>query len=130
MKYVILKKAIHTIAIDFDGTIIPHNLGGPIRLDPLPGAREEIEKFKKNGWIIIVYTCRSDSQIPEIANFLRRNGIPFDYINENPLQNQLTPKKLYADMYLDDKAVTFKRWHGAYEEVVKRRMELDKLRGE
>ena len=109
-----------TICIDIDGTICRydgwrgHDHFGIV----LPGAREAIKKLHEDGWYIIIFSTRSKRD--SIKKFLENEKIYFDSINENPYQpdNALGGKPI-ADVYLDDKAVTFKGdWATAYEEII------------
>jgi hypothetical protein len=97
-----------TICIDLDGTIAYYddwkgesNIG-----DPIPGVVEATKELKGNGWKIIIYTTRSNRKI--VRSYLKKNNISFDFINENPEQPEnAVGGKLYADIYLDDRAIQF-----------------------
>jgi hydroxymethylpyrimidine pyrophosphatase-like HAD family hydrolase len=142
MKYVITSKkplfksmGIRTLAVDFDGTIVEVNQGTSVsdwnlHKDPETGktAVEGLKEFKDAGWTIIIYTCRPVDDYPEIEEFLVQHNVPFDFINENPLQLQTNTGKLYSDVTLDDKAVTFKDWGSAFKDVVEHRKCLDDQR--
>lgn len=109
-----------TICIDIDGTI-SHFIewqGPKVFGTVLHGASENIHRLKESGYFIIIYTTRADKNA--IADFLRKNNIPFDAINENPLQpeNAIGGKPI-ADVYLDDRNVPFTGdWDKAYEDVI------------
>ena len=101
-----------TAAIDFDGVIVDYSDGwkgvgkfGAV----LPGAKDALQKLKKEGWCIIIFTCRSEVAL--IADFLKREGIPFDQINKNENLPGTVPgyghAKVIADVYLDDRAIFF-----------------------
>lgn len=109
-----------TICIDIDGTICrysewinPHHFG-----EILPNAQEIINKLHEDGWYIIIFSTRSDKEI--IKDFLIRNNIYFDSINNNPYQPQnAVGGKPLADIYLDDRAITFMgNWIQTYAEIV------------
>ncbi len=92
------------IAVDFDGTIVKSRFPeiGPLKEDIANRIREE----KRKGNIIILWTCRGGKELTEAVSFLKENNIPFDYVNENPLNPYGdTTRKLFADEYWDDKAV-------------------------
>jgi len=132
MKFVVVKKAdkVKTIGVDFDGTIVKPNANIPTKDCKLyPGVKKVLERFKSEGWIIIIDSCRKDKN--GMKKFLKLNKIPFDYVNENPLQVfESSGTKLYSDIKVDDKVVTFRGWDRAYDDIIRRRRELDDLRSE
>lgn len=85
------------IAVDLDATIAEYHgwRGEEVIGDPLPGARESLEALSDQGYIIIVYTARKDRA--RVARYLESHRIPFDYIES----------KMYADVYVDDRALRF-----------------------
>ncbi|MRI64408.1 hypothetical protein EDM00_10490 [Ornithobacterium rhinotracheale] len=96
------------IAIDFDGTIavskFPEILGLQFK------AKKYIQKLKDDGHYIIIYTCRNGDNLTNAINFLLEKGIPFDRINDNSPENlkqynSANTRKVYADVYIDDKQV-------------------------
>lgn len=92
------------VAVDLDGTIFDskscHDLGKPI-----PGIREKLQKFKDRGWVIVIWTVRAKSK--EVIDHLNQHEIPFDHFNESPWQPKDSSAKVKADVYLDDRAVSF-----------------------
>lgn len=95
------------LALDLDGTVLNYNgsfepgeFGEAIR-----GMIEELEKLRTAGWKIVIWSCRSDS--PEMREHLKQQGIPFDYINEHPWNGPDNPRKIHADVYLDERNVPF-----------------------
>lgn len=102
-----LRKEELTIAIDFDGTIVEDNFPaiGTIKEETV----EFMEKLKKQGHTIIVWTCREGEELEKAKEFLEKEQIPFDYLNENDqkLINKYDNdcRKVGADFYIDDKAV-------------------------
>jgi len=95
------------IAVDFDGTIVDHvfpEIGAPV-----PLAFHYLRQFREAGAKLILWTMRSDGQdvgnvLTQAADFCADNGVPFDYINENP-QDWTTSPKAYAHVYIDDAAL-------------------------
>ena len=109
-----------TICIDIDDTICRYDgwHGSDHFGKVIPGAKDSIRKLHEKGWYIIMFTTRSNRE--SIRKFLEAKDIYFDAINENPHQpeNALGGKPI-ADVYLDDKAITFKGdWPLAYKEII------------
>ena len=94
------------IAVDFEGTL--HNGTYPVIGNPMPHAVEAMKKLKSNGHRIIITTCRPDSLQHQMIDFLGKNEIPFDLINENfpeIIAKFKNPRKIYADIYIDNKDI-------------------------
>jgi hypothetical protein len=95
------------IAVDFDGTL--HTGTYPEIGEPRPGAREYMKKLKEDGHFLILWTCREDGVLLEAVNWLLWQGIPFDRVNDHEPENKAryrgTTRKVYADLYIDDKQV-------------------------
>ena len=93
------------IAIDFDGTVVDHEFP---RIGALkPGAREALQAFRKAGHKIIIWTCRHGAHEKEVRVFLTENDIPFDTINNPIMGADLGTRKVYADLYIDDKGIRY-----------------------
>ncbi len=93
------------IAIDFDGTLVDHQYPeiGALK----PGAKEAMIAFQKAGHKIAIWTCRAGEQEQAVRRFLVENGIPYDSINSAVPGTDLGTRKIYADVYIDDKAIRF-----------------------
>lgn len=100
------------IAIDFDGTIVDHAFPeiGSMKLY----APTVIKKLKEEGHKIILWTCRNDEDpanngrkvLTEAVEFCKSHGIIFDAVNANIPDLSFSPTpKVYADLYLDDRAL-------------------------
>lgn len=93
------------IAVDYDGTLYKDK---QINLNLI--ARLQAEQRKGN--IVILWTCRSNKHIAEALRTLQDNGFMPNYVNQNVpqiiRQFGYDPRKIYADIYIDDKAVTIK----------------------
>jgi hypothetical protein len=132
VKYVILEKGHGTrpptIGVDFDGVLVKPNDYSKIEdAEVYPEARQVLQKFRDRGWKIIVDTCRSD--VKGLKRFLDGANIPYDWINENPLQpKDVSPTKVYADIKLDDRVVTFRGWGRALKDVINRQKQIKKIR--
>ena len=106
---------VHTVAVDFDGTLCEGKF--PDIGAPKPLVIEYVKAIAERGARIILHTCREDGAnrplLTEAVRFCETHGIPIYAVNENPeavahfseLYGTGPPRKLYADEYLDDKAV-------------------------
>lgn len=98
------------LAVDFDGTIAEHvypNIG-----EPLPNAFEVLKRFMNKGDRLILWTCREGKTLREAIDFCSNNGIFFEKFNENVDEhNYARSRKIYADLYIDDRMVgNFPGW--------------------
>lgn len=95
-----------TVALDFDGTIAEYEgwRGDWHVGDPIPGAKEFVERLVGKGFNVVVYTART--HLSPIRNWLRAWGFP----------NLAVKRKMVAAVYVDDRAHRFdKKAPGAYE---------------
>ena len=93
------------IAVDFDGTLhtgIWPNIGVPA-----PYAIEVMQRLRKSNHFIILWSCREGQLLTNAINWMSLRSIPFDLANENHPDNIIkyggNSRKIYADMYVDDK---------------------------
>ena len=63
--------------------------------------------FRKAGHKIIIWTCRHGQQEKDVRAFLNEHGIPFDTINNPIMGADLGTRKVYADLYIDDKGIRY-----------------------
>ncbi len=92
-------------AFDFDGTVVEHAF--PAIGKPIPETIERIkELWAELSNIIIIWTCRSGDRLAEMRQYLLKNNIPFDFINENPMCDFGSPK-IFAHEYYDDRNGVF-----------------------
>lgn len=98
------------VAVDFDGTIVNDKFPeiGNIKTKTV----ELMKKLKEKGHLVIVWTCRSGHNLDDAVDFLNKNNILYDYINENPQDPYAIAgwqgRKVFCDIYLDDRAVNIK----------------------
>lgn len=89
------------LAVDFDGTIAENkfpNIG-----DPVPEVIAWMEKFWWQSMFcrIIIWSCRTGEHELLMREWLIKNKVPFDFINDNPIVN--FGRKVFAHNYLDDR---------------------------
>lgn len=102
------------VAVDFDGTICADafpEVGAPNRT-----VIDYVKRLAADGSKIILYTSRENGTrklLDEAVAFCKEQGIPLYAVNENPgnphaAKIGLKPsdgRKVYADLYIDDKAI-------------------------
>lgn len=96
------------IAVDFDGTLCANawpSIGSP-NLELF----EALRKARSQGAHLILWTCRTGSMLKEAVMWCRGYGLYFDSVNEDAPSTVALfggdGKKVYADIYIDDKAAT------------------------
>jgi hydroxymethylpyrimidine pyrophosphatase-like HAD family hydrolase len=110
------KYGVKTLAVDIDGTIVTASPSRPDDFDVtkfgevLPGAVETLEDLRRDGWFILLYSCRGNPSSNQgwtapalktnIAMWADEAGVPYDdvWVGEGKPQ---------ANAYLDDKNVEF-----------------------
>lgn len=96
------------LAIDFDGTIVEDRFPGIGQM--IPGAKEAINELYGMGYEIIIWTSRTHIRMLEAVEWLAKNGIKYHRINESSPANlrmygNKDSRKIFADMYIDDRGV-------------------------
>ncbi|MFM7910893.1 MAG: hypothetical protein ACKO9W_01840, partial [Bacteroidota bacterium] len=101
-----------TVAIDFDGVLHQYSEGwkdGQIYDEPVEGSRQALQAMKDMGWKIYIFSTRSNklyhkdqekAQDQAMKTWLEHQEIPYDR-----LWNFGKPM---ADVYIDDRALTFR----------------------
>jgi hypothetical protein len=107
----------HTIAVDFDHTLIDFD-------KPLPGAKEAMQKLHELGYHIMIYSCNGYEWIQKVLN---THEIYYDTIYDNASGNG----KPAVFAYVDDRGIGFNGdWTQAVEEIEnleKRRAKIKEL---
>jgi histidinol phosphatase-like enzyme len=93
------------VAVDFDGTLVR---------DSFPNIGEKndevfrlVKHWANRGYKIVLWTCRDGQYLDDAVAFCSKHGLEFDAVNRNipevvKLFNNDT-RKVYADVYVDDK---------------------------
>ena len=91
------------VAFDFDGTVSDSKFLqiGP----PIMPVINYLKELRKNNWILILWTCREDKYLWDAMIFCKEHGIYPDFINENADYVDLRSRKIFADLYIDDKSI-------------------------
>ena len=107
-------------AVDFDNTL------AVTRFPEIVGAKAKVvaavKMLKANGHKIILWTSRAGKDLEAAVEWCREQGIVFDAVNE-PLPEQMDrwgndTRKVYADFYIDDKAMTVEALESIMDQVV------------
>jgi hydroxymethylpyrimidine pyrophosphatase-like HAD family hydrolase len=94
------------IAVDFDGTIVEHAY--PRIGKPIPFAIEVLKKLQQEEHhILLLWSVREGDTLQDAVNYCKQNGLQFYAVNSNYPEEEPadTPRKLNADLYIDDKNI-------------------------
>lgn len=102
LKNILIPQTIY--GIDFDGTIVEEKF--PDVGEPIAETIDFIRKLQKNGHKWILITMREGVFLENALEFLAINDILPDAVNDN-LPERIekwgnNPRKIYADIYIDD----------------------------
>jgi hypothetical protein len=95
-----------TIAVDFDGTIVEHAY--PKIGKEIPFAIDVLKRLQKEEYHqLVLWTVREGDLLKEAIQFCRAKGLEFYAVNSNyPEEDNwdgTTPRKLVADLFIDDR---------------------------
>jgi len=101
------KKTPKVVAVDLDGTLLEYDgWKGPAHFGkPIPGVLNALYELKKAGWAVAIWTTRRTDHA--LKAHLDKHNVPYDFINKNPFGPPQGSHKIYADVYLDDRALRF-----------------------
>ncbi len=96
------------IAVDFDGCLCEDKW--PDIGEPNQHVINALVKRKSEGTKIILWTCREGQHLQAAVMWCLNHGLKFDAINDNLEENKVAYgnncRKVWADEYWDDKAIT------------------------
>lgn len=93
------------IATDFDDTISPWSFRTEEDLIEQDKIIQILKIAKQTGAYITIWTACNKDRFEEITNYCNSKGLEIDSINENPISLPYgKDKKIYANIYLDDRA--------------------------
>ena len=94
-------------AVDFDGTLCEAKF--PEIGAPNMALINHLIKRRKQGNKVILWTCRVGEWLQNAVDWCKEKGLEFDAVNTNiPEMIEYfgnDPRKIFADLYIDDKAV-------------------------
>jgi len=93
------------VCVYLDGIILEYEeWEGPDYFgDVKKDARWGLHKLKEFDYDVVVWTTRGNSV--KVADFLREEQIPHDYVNHHPDKPKGTSGKQIADVYIDDRGL-------------------------
>jgi len=91
------------IAVDFDGTIVTHEY--PKIGKDIPFAIDVLKRLQQEEHhLLILWTVRTGELLDEAIEYCRERGLEFYAANKNyPEEEESDPRKLTADMFIDDR---------------------------
>lgn len=107
-------------AVDFDGTL------AYTRFPEIISANEKMVAFVKTlkamGHKVILWTSRIGRDLQDAVEWCRQQGLVFDSVNKH-LPEQVArwgndTRKIYADYYIDDRAVTLKEAEDMMDQIM------------
>ena len=100
------------IAVDFDGVIVEDKF--PDVGEPDMELVNLLNMAYNQGHSVILWTSRVDDKLDTAVETCKKIGLSLTAVNNgdpgNISQYGTDPRKIYADMYLDDKALGFSRF--------------------
>lgn len=97
------------IAVDFDKTLITDNSWPDVDGKPNVHLIEYLNREKRRGSKIILWSCRTDEALEAAVKFCEDNELTFDAVNDNIPEiveaYKSNSRKVSADIYLDDKSI-------------------------
>lgn len=107
-------------AVDFDGTLAVTRF--PEIIGPRKKVVAAIKMLKTSGHKIILWTSRDGKELEAAVEWCKAQGIVFDAVNA-PFPEQIQrwgndTRKIYADFYIDDKAMRVEELENIMDSVV------------
>lgn len=97
-------------AIDFDGTLCRDKW--PEIGEPNVKLIQRLIHLKKQGNELILWTMREGETLNNAVEWCKERGLTFDAVNDNldclKTQYNNNPRKVFADVYIDDRNEVFK----------------------
>lgn len=101
-------KKTRIVAVDFDRTLFDHAFEGYPHIGlPINSTIDFIKDLQQEGWKTILWTCRDGVELEQAVRACNEQDLYFDAINDNidKEENNRLSRKVYASLYIDDKAI-------------------------
>ena len=107
-------------AVDFDDTLAITRF--PEIIEAKPKIVAAVKLLKAQGHKVILWTSRAGKDLEAAVEWCHGQGLEFDAVNE-PLPEQVArwgsvTRKVYADFYIDDKAMSVSELEAIMDKVV------------
>ena len=103
-----MKPRVFIMAVDFDDTLFYTDY--PDIEEPNMEIINLCKKWKASGRKVILWTCREGKELEEAVEACISYGLEFDAVNDNLDSGKHkwgnNPRKIFADFYIDDRAVS------------------------
>ena len=101
------------IAVDFDGTLCENKY--PEIGQPITYTIYSLKKLREQGNKLILWTCRENEMLENALKWCKEQGLEFDTVNDSLEEEKLkygtSPRKIGADVYIDDKNADIHQIH-------------------
>ena len=100
------------IAVDFDGTLCDDTY--PSIGEPHIELIEQLKQFKEADTSnrLILWTCRANEELEKAVSWCSKFGLYFDALNDNVIEHiqkyDFNTRKVFADVYIDDKCIDWR----------------------
>lgn len=107
------------IAVDFDGTLVSEKF--PEIGEPNPTMINLCKELKKAGYKLILWTCREGKTLTDAITWCKNMGLEFDAYNDNIPEIKeewhANVRKVYCDLYIDDKSINHLLGDASFERI-------------
>lgn len=96
------------VAVDFDGTLVEDKF--PAIGEPIPFMWDLVRALREQEVKLILWSCRDHENLTKAVEYCKEEqGFVFDAVNENIQEVRdmfdNDTRKVYADLYIDDKSI-------------------------
>ena len=111
----------NNIAVDLDDTLFINAfplVGDPVRDKKGVTTIDKVKKLQREGWYLILWTCRNGESLQTAVTACKKHGLIFDAVNANHpdsykhfgLKCNDESRKIFAHYYLDDRAINIEHF--------------------
>jgi trehalose-6-phosphatase len=107
------------IAVDFDGTLSmgKYPACGPANNELVALLKKLLADPSEARPYYVLWTSRTEAELENAVAWLREQGLVFDGVNRPPKETAADyTRKIWADLYVDDRAITPENFINSYKE--------------